>query len=205
MSTSTSTGTLASAPRTGSYATLDQLREYLPTTPRTTEADTLLQRVLDRATSLIDLALGFSFEGFAESSRRVGAGYGPFLSLPPHQVGSVTEVAPSKDPATPVDPDLWDEMADGTLWRDPATNPNPWGADRYLVTASWGYGDPPEAVAEVCLELAVNIYRSRDAGRFSDVVGVAGGGAVGYERALTAQQKLILERVRAHYHGVVFE
>jgi hypothetical protein len=189
-----------------SYATLDQLREYLPTAPKTTETDALLQRVLQRATSIIDLYLGFSFAGYAEEARRVGAGYGPFLSLPPHEPESVTEVAPARDPETPVDPSEWDELSDGTLWRSATGyNPNPWGSDRYIVTAAWGYGDPPEAVTEVCLELAVNIYRSRDAGRFSDVVGVAGGGAVGYERALTAQQKLILERVRARFHGEVFE
>jgi hypothetical protein len=189
-----------------SYASLDQLREYLPTAPKTTEADALLQRILVRATSIIDLALGFSFAGFAEEARLVGAGYGPFLSLPPHEQGSVTQVAPAKDLEAPLDPADWDEMSDGTLWRDATGyNPNPWGSSRYLVTAAWGYGDPPEAVTEVCLELAVNIYRSRDAGRFSDVVGVAAGGAVGYERALTAQQKLILERVRARFHGEVFE
>lgn len=44
----------------------------------------------------------------------------------------------------------------------------------------------------MCLELAVNIWRLRDVGRFTNIVGVEGAGAVGYEGALTPQQKLVL-------------
>jgi hypothetical protein len=54
-------------------------------------------------------------------------------------------------------------------------------------------------VIEVEIELAVNLWGSRDARQFTDVVGVEGGGAVGYNRALTNRQKMIIDDVRTKY------
>ncbi len=70
-----------------------------------------------------------------------------------------------------------------------------WTQRGYMVTAQWGCGDPPPDVVEVVLELAAHIHQGKDAG-FSGIVGVDGGGAVGYEKALTPRQKMILLKRR---------
>jgi hypothetical protein len=54
----------------------------------------------------------------------------------------------------------------------------------------------PDQVVEVVLELAVNIWRSRDKGGFSEMVGVEGGGAIRAVSGLTKQQQATLENVR---------
>lgn len=198
------------------YATVEQLRGYLTKVPAGEENDTLLGNVLDRATSIVDAVLGFSFDGYTSGTTRVVyVGYGtPYLVLPVHEAGSVTLVT------TAAGNDLagyWQELSDGTLYAAGASGalgywwggsvgllPAAWGYS-YTVTANWGYGDPPDSIVEVTLELAVNIWRGRTKGLFSDVVGVEGQGAVtvGYQGALTNQQKMIVQAVKAQYLRVV--
>jgi hypothetical protein len=50
----------------------------------------------------------------------------------------------------------------------------------------------PAQAAEVVLELAVNIWRSRDKGGFSEVVGVEGSSAMRVVAGLTKQQQATL-------------
>ena len=123
--------------------------------------------------------------------------------MPWHQVGTLTALeledvltfAATEDYAPESGPDVdahcWLYRKYGALWR----------AGRYAATAQWGYGAAPTAVVAVTCELAVNGWRGRDRGLFSDVVGVDGGGAVGYNRALTNRQRFVLEQVRFQYLG----
>ena len=53
-----------------------------------------------------------------------------------------------------------------------------------------------DQAVEVVLELAVNIWRSRDKGGFSEVVGAEGGGAIRAVAGLTKQQQATLENLR---------
>ena len=67
---------------------------------------------------------------------------------------------------------------------------------RYRVTAAWGYGpDVPSAIEQLTLELAVNIWRSRDKGGFSEIVGADGGGAVRQVARLNKQQQATLQNI----------
>lgn len=197
------------------YATIAQLRAYLTQVPAGEANDALLGDILDRATSIVDGVLGFSFAGYAAGTKVVHTGHGtPYLVLPAHEAGSVTvvETAAGDDLAG-----FWQELSDGTLYAVGASGgwgnwwsgsvgllPAAWGYS-YTVTADWGYGDPPDSIVEVTLELAVNIWRGRTRGLFSDVVGVEGNGAVtvGYQGALTNQQKMTIQAVKAKYLQVV--
>lgn len=186
------------------YATLAELREYLPQANSDGTQTAALLAVLERATSIIDGYLGFSYAAYGAASTKLVTNYGtPDLTLPPHQAGSVTAI--SFDGAALTDYQaITDARGVETLI---ATSTSGWGTTaaplwtrgRYLVTAVWGYGPAPERVKEVCLELAVNIWAAKEAARFSDVVGVEGGGAVGYARALTNQQRMILDGEKARY------
>lgn len=184
------------------YATVAELREYLDKLGSGV-ADAQLQAVLDRARSIVDLGLGFSFfdaggEWPAATARTVRADGTPYLRLPPYQEGSITGIVVAGT-ATAVTgwAEAW-SAGRGVLERYPA-----WDVGRYTVTAAYGYGAAPAAVVEVNLEVAVNIWQARQAGRFSDVVGAEGGGAVGYQKALTAQQAMILKQVRNQYMDMI--
>ena len=71
----------------------------------------------------------------------------------------------------------------------------------YTVSATFGYTTVPADIVECCLEIAVRIWRGRDAG-FSDVVGVEGSGAVGYNGALPAMVKRVLDHYKQTTTGV---
>jgi hypothetical protein len=56
-------------------------------------------------------------------------------------------------------------------------------------------------VKEVALEIAVNIWRSKDKGLWTDIIGVeSGGGGIRFIGGLTNQQKAILDAVKAQYN-----
>lgn len=181
------------------YATAAQLRAYLDKLTPAQTADGVFEPILDRARNVIDLVLGFSFFDAdaswpAAAAKAVRAERSRWLRLPPYQLGSITQIVVTGQTAAITD---WEEEPDagrGVLYRDER-----WEATRYTITAVWGYGPAPAAVVEVNLELAVNIWQGKAAGRFSDVIGAEGGGAVGYAKALTGQQKLVLEKVREQY------
>ncbi len=187
-----------------SYATVVQLRAYLPQVATGATIDTALQVILDRAYDIVNLALGFTFAAAsAAAAKDVRAQGGQYFDLPAHTIGSVTVVSEVNFKGTAYESTEiltdFDELEDGRLWRSVGWEPGEW----YRVTAPWGYGVAPAAIVEVELELAVNLWRSKDRGMFSDVIGVEGGGAVGYTRALTNQQKMIIDQVRARTLGVV--
>ena len=124
---------------------------------------------------------------------------GKWLHLPPYQAGTITSVA-SYDATEALTSADYDVNADDThyLYNDDA-----WTHKRYRVTAKWGYGTPPAALVEVALQVAVNLWRSKDRGLYTDVIGVeagpGGGTVVGYQGALTNQQKLVIAAIRGDY------
>ena len=180
------------------YATVTQMRDYLPQVKVSSEQETLLEAILARSTSMIDGALGFSFLGYdaVATLRTVLADGTNYLTLPPHESGSVTIVGYGGTTYT----DYAQRVVHGrgTLYRAYG-----WWRDYVDVTAKWGYGLPPASIVEVCLELAVNIWRSKDRGMFTDVIGVEGSGAVFIpSRMFTATQQDVVARVKAQYVDV---
>ncbi len=186
-----------------SYATVAELRKHLKQLPLGDEMDAELQTYLDRATSVVEEALRFiTYAAYpAASNRDVQGHWGVFLTLPAHEAGSVTAVSlvSAKGTTSETTEALtdYDELSDGRLYRYLG-----WDDAWYRVNAKWGYGPAPAAIVEVTCEIAVNLWRGKDQGGYSDVVGVEGTGAVGYEKALTARQKLVIEAERRRFRAV---
>jgi hypothetical protein len=200
-----------------SYATVADLREYLKqvgteSDPKAPTTDDSLQRLLNRAAGICDdaaVGLGFHWTAYADTaSERLVPGYhGEFLPLPPHEPGSVTQVTLL---GTPLQAAEWTITPDGSLrrvytlgWWDPRPREAwTWGGAYWGVTAKWGHGPVPDSLVEANLEIAVNIWRSKDAGRFTNVVGAADGGAVGYEGAVPPSVKSVLQGLKQKVTGL---
>lgn len=169
-----------------------------------------------RATAQIDRKLEFSFQGYAEAAPKVAFGTGsPWLKIQPHKAGTVATVTPETDTTTVLTG--WVEDEDGSLFlsspelmllypyfylKNPYSYEPGWAARRFLVTAQYGYGDPPEDIKEVAVELAVNMWKEKDRGMFSNAIGVQGDGGqmlVGYQGAFTARQKMVIQQVRSQF------
>lgn len=176
------------------YATVAQLRAYLPQVKSGSVTDNELQDVLTRATDVIDTYLGFAFAGYVTAVKNVLANVGEYLWIPAHERDSVTTVTQNGATVTVT---AW-YSDDKIRLSGHLHNPNWWQRGVVAVTANWGYGTAPAAIVEICLEVAVNIWRSRDRGQFSDVVGVETGGQIEVARmgAFTAPQKAVLDRWR---------
>lgn len=192
-----------------SYATVAQLREYLKQAKTGAATDSELQNILDRATAIIDGALGFSFAAYpaSASARDVRGVGGVYLELPAYQAGSITSIYEVSDRGTSDESTtlVSDWLAEETfrpyqVYRHSGWNDGAW----YRVTAKWGYGAPPADIVEVTLEVAVNIWRAKDASFGQSELGVQGGGSVSYNRALTWGQRSIIEMVRTAYLGIVY-
>lgn len=181
-----------------------------PSVAITSATDTLLQQALDRATDSVRTALRslladetFDYAPYGVATTKIVRSYGSgYLRLPAHQAGSVA-LAEYQSGANPssyaaLTADQWEATATGTLYRASG-----WGgtvaADRprYRITAIWGSGPtPPDAIVETTLELAVNIWRTRDSGGFVDIVGVEGSGGMRQIAGLNKQQAAILMNLR---------
>lgn len=188
------------------YATAEMLRtQYLTqlnkgTADEIAAHDATLDALLERATSIVEAALGFAFAGYDEvaTARRVRSYGGAYLLLPPHQPGSVTLLQAGTTNVT-----TWAEtpagnleyVADGSCYGVAG-----WANTVYTVTAKWGYGPPPPSIVEVVCELTVNIWRSRDKGSFVEVIGAQGGGQIKVVGALTGAQREVIEAIKARYH-----
>jgi hypothetical protein len=172
--------------------------------------DVLLQNCLDRATDIVGNALRallgdptFDYAAYGVASTKIVRGHtGQYMALPAHQAGSVTlvEYQSGTNPATYTAlTDQWVEEG-GMLWR--SYNWLSSYGQRYRVTAVWGYGPVPDAIEELTIELAVNIWRSRDKGGFTEVVGVEGSGGIRAIAGLNKQQVMILENIRDQLYQV---
>lgn len=189
-------GVAAAAPVSG-YVTVAQLRTILTQLPSGGETDAVLQDCLDEAQSIIDGELGYTYAGYAAPTAKdvlhpMGA---MWLAPPAHHQGGVTAVSAIYGRGSPAETTLpitdFVEEEDGRLYHAAG-----WFKGFYRVTAPWGYGLPPDALVRVCKELAVNLWGARDSKQISDVVGVEGGGAVGYNRSLTNRQRMIIDDCR---------
>lgn len=197
------------------YATAASLRAYLDQVEDTTATDELLGDILTRASAtvrtslrslLADPSFDFAADYAAATTKIITAYGGVVLLLPPHLAASVTEVeyVVTTNPTTwAALTDEWTEQEDGSLYRDYG-----WGYGyhpggvRYRVTARWGYGDVPSEIEQVTLELAVNMWRSKDKGGFTDVVGVEGAGGIRAVAHLTTGQRAVLEAWANTVRGV---
>lgn len=199
-----------------SYATVAHLRAELKnqvTVGAATDAE--LQRKLDAATAIIDSEIGFSIVVANAPSTQIVLGDGTIYLQPSRFVpGSVTAVSSS---ASVTIPDYIEQ--DGSLVVADASGAVPLQWDSlqriygtleslrwqpgvpYTVHATFGYAAIPADLQEACLQIAVRMWRGRDAG-YSDVVGVEGSGAVGYNGALPAMVKRILATYRQTSWGV---
>ena len=192
-----------------SYATVAHLREYLSQVATGTGPDAQLQRILDRAHAIVNDALGFQFAAWPTSAsvRDFRCLYGGEYIWPPaYQAQTLTVVAEvygrGTTEETTVDVDDWllDELARPyRVWLGVGWTVGRW----YRLTAIWGYGPAPASVVEVELEVAINIWRSRDAASFGTTIGPDDGGGVTVNRALTWAQRSILDGVRSTYLGIV--
>lgn len=195
------------------YVTNTEIRTYLTQVPAGAANNTLLDAIGARATAIIDRVLGFSFATYgAASSQDVRAPIAPSVDfrLPPYQAGSITSLSgllfkgTTSESLTPITD--WDEQDNFYLYRDLG-----WGGPQartldslitypwYRITAKWGYGPVPDEIIELALELSVNIWRSKDKGGFTEIVGVEGSGGVRMIAGLNAQQKMIVLSVRRKY------
>jgi len=185
------------------YASVTELREYLTQVSTGLTNDALLSNVLERATALIDRRLGFTFASYgavATAKDVLNARSTDTLYLPQYKSGSITTIyevlgkGDTSESTTEVLSTAYDVLDDAGLYCYAG-----WFAGWYRVTAIWGYGAAPEDIVQVCLEKAINLWGARDSRQISDVVGVEGGGAIGYQRSWTNAQQEILNRVRAEY------
>lgn len=171
--------------------------------------DQVLQLCLDNATDIIKRTMralladgAFDYAAYAAAAPVVVRGNGgQFLSIPAHQIGSVSAVAfeSGSVPAafTALSSDEWDETPDGKLYRAIGWATDTTYPTRYQITAVWGYGpDAPGTIVETTLELAVNIWRTRDRGGFTDTVGVTGQGQTMHVAGLTNLQRQGLTALR---------
>lgn len=187
------------------YATLIDIRRRIDQVTDTAANNALLNDLLAIATQVIDTELGFAF-GTAAVGTRVVYGDGTDYLVPPAFVaGSVTAVTTLAGYTVPsyivtegmlVVTSLAGVV--GSVFNYPSLanwrGVGGWLAGvPYTVSATYGYSAVPADIKECCLEIAVRLWRAKDAG-FSDVVGVEGGGAVGYNGALPAMVKRILDK-----------
>lgn len=185
--------------------------------------DALLLSCLTRAGDIVRAAIAaaigddaFDYLAYETAGTRIVRGVdGTALELPPHRIGSVAAVAYQSGTSplayAPFDASEWSEDATGRLYRAGGWGAygsaffggavwGSWGGGvggdgpRYQITADWGYGpDVPPAIAELTIELAVNIWRSRDKGGFSEMVGVEGQGAIRAVAGLNKLQQQIID------------
>lgn len=174
-----------------------------PTVEIVPDTDSDLQNALDRATSIIRDYLraelpdsSFDFVAYGSADTQIVRGYWSHLiQIPAHQMGSISliERQITTNPESFVLlSDQWIERANGQLYRAAG-----WDNENYRITAVWGYGSNiPDSIIELTLELAANIWRTRDTGGFVDIVGVDGSGSIRHIIGLNKQQQMIITNVR---------
>lgn len=214
--TATFQGTLATDAGPLSLGTNSLTGGTSPSVTVVSATDSLLQNALDRSTDIIKQAMRalladplFDYAAYGAASTMIVRGYDTFYLRPPaHQLASTTliEYQSGSNPSsyTALTSDQWEETADGRLYRSAG-----WGGGlfgdypRYRITAVWGYGSaPPASIVELTLELAVNIWRSRDTGGFVEVAGSEGQGGIRHVAGLTKLQQQVLEDLRDQLYGV---
>lgn len=193
-----------------SWASVSMIQAYLPQVEQTAANVRLLQSCLDRATDIVRNTMRalladptFDYVAYGAASTKIIRGHaGSYLTLPPHQEGSVTlvEYQSGTNPAT------YSTLADqylvegGQLYRAGGWSHSGY---RYRITAVWGYGPTvPDGIVQVVLELGVNFWRGKDRGMWTDTIGQDGQGSVKYTGGMTNLQKQSLQNVCAQLYQV---
>jgi len=164
--------------------------------------DNQLQHILDRATDIVRNAIRyliddqtFDYTSWGSASTKdIYDIANEYLSLPPYLPGSITLVEYQSTTGIFHTIMGWYE-SNGKLFLG-------WNGQRllYRVTAIWGYGPTvPAAIEEIVLEIAVNLWRSKDRGGFTEIVGVEGSGYIRSIAGLTKQQTTIIESIVSNY------
>lgn len=157
--------------------------------------DTLIESIITSIETHINRYLGFSFNGYAAATKTIeNTRYSHWIRLPSYNAGTIESITSYETNKTVVDYEEDPDAGLFTLYRS-----SRWPIGRYAIVAEFGYGPCPADVLQVIKELVVNIWLSKQAGKFSDVVGSSDGGNMGYEKALTQYQFQTLERVRMRY------
>lgn len=213
------------------YATVDQLRRYIQQAPDGSDEDVRLAEILDRASAIVDLVVGYTFDTATVGTRVVYGDGTSYLPLPPFETGTVTTVTSISSVTVPnyvvegnslraVDsqgikpsyPRTYHRHAWYTGYEDDVTNGHVvlFGGGRvttawragvpYTVSAAWGSASINPAVVEATLEIAADIYKTKDAG-FATVIGVEGAGAVNIRNALPLKAKTILDALTLDTSG----
>lgn len=190
-----------------SYAELADFRLLMEQAPAGSTEDARIQLCLDAATALIDTELGHDWAAGVVGTEVVYGDGSAELEPPAFVAGSVTAVSAPSGYSVPtyaeVDGRLVVADASGIIYRPPFY-PYPWGyytqrwlpGVPYTVSATYGWGEAPDDIKQACLEIAIAMYRGRDAG-YSDVVGTAGsGGEIGYVGKYSKRADAILRRYR---------
>jgi hypothetical protein len=193
---------------TASYATIANLREYLPQIASGATNDAMLGRILERARGAVDNVLRFSFfdvdvtTGTATSWPSAAARTVPtmpterWIRLPSYKLGSVATITYTNDTNTTTTLSDWSEDWNGGEFC--LFHLDGWKYSPYIVTAQWGFGPPIPIVTEICLELAVNIWRTREKGSFVEAQG-QGGTTIKAVGAISPQQKEALQQINRLY------
>lgn len=172
-------------------------------------ADAILNQIIPRAEAIVLRELGpaYVFGTYpAASQKRIYHSGGSALNLPPHDTTTgITAVRYGASDATVMAATdyYYDNGAlyvAGSLGYGPAQWPQ-WAPGVYFVTGKWGFGPAPDDVKEVCLEVAVNLWRGKDRGMWTEVVGAETTG-LRFTGGLTKTQKDILRNVKRAYAGV---
>lgn len=188
------------------YATLDQLHPYLEQLDLDAVQADVLAACLDRASDQVRLAIAgavgdpaFTYGAYGvASSRLLTATGGTLLTLPPHQAGTVTAIRQLITTAPPTY-----TVIDSASWlvvgRSVVRSAG-WWSGYVQIDAVWGYGPPPPAAVQITLELAVNIWRARDKGGWTEQIGVEGAGSMRFVSGLTRQQQDTIQQLaRQHW------
>lgn len=166
---------------------------------------TLMTAIANRASDIVTQAVGFGFDGYTAGSKDVRADptRSQYLRLPAYNLGSVTTVVMVMNRGQEIESTRsisdWIEEPKFYLYRDHWWERGAW----YRIQAEWGYGDPPPALTQLALELAVNIWRSKEKGLFTEIMGAEGAGAVRYIGGLNSLQRQIVDSVRRQYIDAV--
>lgn len=181
------------------YATVDNLRSYLPQVDPGDAIDADMADILDRATNLVQNELGSKFVFIpigtalpSAAAKTVFSEASQWLKLPPYTEGSITLIVEYGATTAITDyEERWD-AGSGYLWREVG-----WAGLRYTVTAQWGLGRPTPAITELTLEVAVNLWRGKDRGMFQEIQGSPTSGAtIRFIGGLTKEQKDLIAKER---------
>jgi hypothetical protein len=197
--------------------TADDIRAYMPQIAVSETTDDLLADIAARASGVVNgelYPITFGPYPAAATQELVFSDGTAFLEIPPYQTGTLTELRAGADDGDIVP--TTDYTVRGQLIRlvnyygytgfypnHPYVTPG-WGRGPYYVTAKWGYGPAPDEVVQVALEVAINIYQTRESGGLREAASVEGGAVVQQVTGLSRRQLDILARYKArHEPGIV--